>query len=200
MAKSSGIGELIGWGIAGLGVWWLGSANNWFGLFGGTSTVASTAPVTSTPAAVTAAPTPAASVALAGPVTTSANGSLKANVSINGTIQNLAVIPGGGAYNTSGQDQTSALALLGVTPAQIYSLMQAAYATQQAATASTPATSSTPTSSTAPRTGPFNFGTTGAAVNAAHAASAANQPLGRRGVGAMVGSTRINYRRKSRFA
>lgn len=199
MAKSSGIGELIGWGIAGVGVWWLGSANNWFGLFGGT--VASTTPVTSTPAAVVATPAPAASVSLAGPVTTSANGSLKANVSINGTVQNLAVIPGGGAYNTAGQDQTAALALLGVTPAQIYSLMQAAYATQQAASATPAATTTTPaTTSTAPRTGPFNFGTTGAAVNAAHAASAASQPLGRRGVGAMVGGSRINYRRKSRFA
>ena len=137
MAKGSGIGELIGWGIAGVGVWWLGSSNNWFGLFGTTST-------TSTTAATPAASTPAATVVLAGPVTPNINNSLAANVSINGQVTNLSCIPGSGCYNTSGQDVTATLAALGVTPAQVYALMQAAYTIQPAATAPTTSTTTAP--------------------------------------------------------
>ena len=141
MAKGSGIGELIGWGIAGVGVWWLGSANNWFGLFGTTTSTATTATSGTAPASPT--------VVLAGPVTPTINNALQADVSINGSVSNLAVIPGGDAYNTSGQDVTATLAALGVTPAQVYALMQAAYTIQPASTTTPPAaTTTTPPATT----------------------------------------------------
>ena len=151
MAKGNVVGELIGWGIAGVGVWWVGSTYNWFGLFGPATTTAPAATTAGIVPATTPQPTtapattpPAASVSLAGPVNTDINGSLQANVSINGAVMNLAVIPGGGAYNTSGVDISSTLAGMGVTPAQIYSLMQAAYALQQAS-APTPTITATTT-------------------------------------------------------
>ena len=191
MAKGSGIGELIGWGIAGVGVWWLGSSNNWFGLFGTTST-------TSTTAATPAASTPAATVVLAGPVTPNINNSLAANVSINGQVTNLSCIPGSGCYNTSGQDVTATLAALGVTPAQIYALMQAASVIQPAATtppATTPPATTPPANTTRPST------ITGTAI-----IRTVNNPvvpvrrpiaIGKRGVsGPMVYTTRNNYVRR----
>jgi hypothetical protein len=135
MAKSSGIGELVGWGIAGVGVWWIGSLFGWWtDLFGGGTSVptttavspgpnqAVTTPTTTAPPSTTT--TPAPTVSLAGTVTASSNNGLQANVSINGSVQNMACIPGGQCYNTSGQG----IALpAGVTAAQIYALMLAAY-------------------------------------------------------------------------
>ncbi len=192
MAKGSGIGELIGWGIAGLGVWWLGSSTNWFGLFGTTST-------TSTTAATPAASTPAATVVLAGPVTPNINNSLAANVSINGQVTNLSCIPGSGCYNTSGQDVTTTLAALGVTPAQIYALMQAASAIQPAPTP--PATTPPPAANTTPPSRPSTITGTGIV-----GAPVVNNPvvpvrrpiaLGKRGVsGPMVYATQRNYVRR----
>lgn len=203
MAKSSGIGELIGWGIAGLGVWYVGGLFGWWGGTAVATAPAATAGIipAATPQPTTAPATtpPAATVTLAGPVTTTINDALQANVSINGTVMNLAVIPGGGAYNTSGVDITSTLAGMGVTPAQIYSLMQSAYALQAA---QQPLTSST--SSTASTTLPISPG----AVARSGGGTAFHSPVPirapitgiRRGVGAMTGSSRINYVRKRRFA
>jgi hypothetical protein len=135
MAKHSGIGEVIGWGVAGLGVYLVGNMFGWWtdlgSMFSGATTTA-------------ASTTPAASVVLAGPVTKTLNNALQANVSINGSVTNLAVIPGGDAYNTSGQDVTASLTALGVTAAQVYSLMQAALNIQ-------PSTSTTSTSTSAPQ-------------------------------------------------
>lgn len=203
MAKSNVVGELLGWGIAGLGVWWVGSATNWFGLFGAapaattTTTTAGIIPATTPqPTTAPAAAPPAASVSLAGPVNTDINNSLQANVSINGTVMNLAVIPGGGAYNTSGVDISSTLAALGVTPAQIYSLMQAAYALQQASATTSTASTATPIP---PSSGAVVRNSGGTAF---HTPVPVRAPITgiRRGVGAMTGSSRINYVRKGKFA
>lgn len=45
---------------------------------------------------------------------------------INGQSAVIAVIPGGDAYNASGQGITAQLAAVGVTPNQLYTLMQSA--------------------------------------------------------------------------
>jgi hypothetical protein len=132
MAKGSGIGTIIGLGVAGVGVWWAGNA---FGWWGGTSSATVPTPAgspaivpASTPASTPAATTiPPASVSLVGAVTATINNALKGTFSINGTQMTLAVIPGGGAYNNSGQDVSGQLAGLGVTPAQLYALLSAAY-------------------------------------------------------------------------
>ena len=206
MAKSGGIGELIGWGIAGLGVWWVGSATNWFGLFGAATPATTAAPVSgiipaSTPQPTTAAATtpPAASVSLAGPVNPTINNALQANVSINGTVMNVAVIPGGGAYNTSGVDISSTLASMGVTPAKIYSLMQAAYAVQTAAQSSAPTQTTVTTTLPIPPGAVVRSGPTTPFHTPTVRGLAPTGTRGR-GVGAMTGSSRINYVRKRRFA
>ncbi len=71
-------GEIVGLGIAGLGVWWLGSQYNWFGLFGTPATAAPVTP-TSSPAATTPAtpistpnPTPTTPVTITPPASTAA--------------------------------------------------------------------------------------------------------------------------------
>lgn len=193
MAKGSGIGELIGWGIAGVGVWWLGSANNWFGLFGTTTSTATTATSGTAPVSPT--------VVLAGPVTPTINNALQADVSINGSVSNLAVIPGGDAYNTSGQDVTATLAALGVTPAQVYALMQAAYTIQPASTTTPPAATTPPATNTTPPSRPSTITGTGIV-----GAPVVNNPvvpvrrpiaIGKRGVsGPMVYATQRNYVRR----
>lgn len=143
MAKGSGIGEIIGLGIAGVGVWWVGGMFGWWSGFG-TPAPSAAIPVTttpvpaSTPAPVSSSPstpapvpvvvsTPAATVSLVSAVNPDINNSLKATFSINGVQQSLAVIPGGGAYNDAGQDVTAQLAAQGVTPAQLYAMLTAAY-------------------------------------------------------------------------
>ena len=151
MAKS-GIGDLVGWGIAGVGVWWVGSMFGWWNdLFGGalaattttatpttttaapTTTATTTPPVSTAPPATT--PTPpgkiplkppviAPKVVLSGPVSAGVHsGSLKASISINGTAQVLSCSPSLGCYNSAGHGFTLPS---GVTVAQIYALMQAA--------------------------------------------------------------------------
>lgn len=143
MAKGSGIGTIIGLGAAGLGVWWA-STQNWFGLFGAPVTVPATGataggivpastpmPTTvassiSTPAAAVQTPA-AASVTLIGAVSKTSNNALKGTFSINGVSQSISVIPGGDAYNDSGQGITAQLASQGVTPAQLYAILSAAY-------------------------------------------------------------------------
>lgn len=243
MAKGSGIGEIIGLGIAGVGVWWVGGM---FGWWSGLGTPAASPPATAppasgatqqtqtqTPAQLTAADaasfpysgsvtaamiqaidsgvisalnagqiptigggsvlaymlgwggaspgqvksaggynysydganwqlqgavssggggtsgggtsgggtsaggTQPASVQLVGPVSSSLNNSLKGTFNIGGTQISLAVIPGGGAYNDSGSDVTSTLAQEGVTPAQLYQILQSNYKPATAPTNST---------------------------------------------------------------
>jgi hypothetical protein len=129
---------------------------------------------------------PPASVSLSGPVTTTLNNALKANVSINGTVMNLSCIPGGGCYNTSGKDVTAALTALGATDSQIYALMSAAYAAQ----ATTPGVTVTGASTT----------TTATPVQTKRLPISVKRS-GMHGMGAMVFTTRKNYVRKaSRFA
>ena len=142
----SGIGTLIGLGAAGLGVWWA-STQNWFGLFGAPvaavpatpassggivpantpmpTTIAAT--TTTPPATTPPPPVPAAIVKLIGPVTQTINNALKGTFSINGVSQSIAVIPGGDAYDDSGHGITAQLAAEGVTPAQLYAMLSAAY-------------------------------------------------------------------------
>ncbi len=141
MAKGSGVGTIVGLGVAGLGVWWA-STQNWFGLFGApVATTATGVPATtaggivsaSTPmpttvaATTTQAATPSASVSLISAVSKTSNNALKGTFSINGVSQSISVIPGGDAYNDSGQGITAQLASQGVTPAQLYAILSAAY-------------------------------------------------------------------------
>jgi hypothetical protein len=116
--------------------------NNWFGIFGApVATPATSVPATtaggivsaSTPmpttiaATTTQASTPSASVSLIGAVSKTSNNALKGTFSINGVSQSISVIPGGDAYNDSGQGITAQLAAQGVTPAQLYAMLSAAY-------------------------------------------------------------------------
>lgn len=129
MAKDSGIGTIIGLGIAGVGVWFLGDMLGWWG---GTAAITTTGTTTTT--------TPTATVQLASSVAPTANNALQATFVINGASEEIAVIPNGDAYNNSGEDITATLAAEGVTPAQLYAMMAAAYtppvATAPASTAS----------------------------------------------------------------
>jgi hypothetical protein len=129
---SDNTGMLLGLAVGGVGLWWLGSQMGWWG---------GAAPATPTPSVPTApgivpAPTaaspsapavPAPVVTLAGVVTMTVNNALKADVSINGTVQNIAIIPGGAAYNPQGQDITAKLTAAGVDVGKLYAMMQAAY-------------------------------------------------------------------------
>lgn len=138
MAKDSGIGTIIGLGIAGVGVWWLGDM---FGWWGGSVTATTTA----TPAGIVPASTPvgtvAATVTMQGSPQATINNALQASFVINGAApQSIAVIPGGDAYNTAGADITSQLAVIGVTPAQLYSMMSAAYVAPATPATTAPAT------------------------------------------------------------
>jgi hypothetical protein len=57
MAKSSGIGEVIGWGIAGVGVWWVGSMFGWWSdIFGAATVPPASTPTTGTAPTTTTAP------------------------------------------------------------------------------------------------------------------------------------------------
>ncbi len=139
--------SLIILGVAAVGAWYLyeqGYLYQWTGiaaLYPGVppattvppgSNLATTVPASTTatvPATTTtAAPstttttTSTPTVTLAGPVSADINDSLAANVSINGTVQNVACIPGGGCYDTEGHGVTLPS---GVTAAQIYALMKA---------------------------------------------------------------------------
>lgn len=144
MAKDSGIGTIIGLGIAGVGVWFLGDMLGWWG---GTATTTTTGTTTTT--------TPTATVQLASAVSPTANNALQATFVINGASEEIAVIPNGDAYNNSGEDITATLAAEGVTPAQLYAMMAAAYTpatTTPASTGtSTTTTATTPANNVAPR-------------------------------------------------
>ena len=71
----------------------------------------------------------AGTVSLAGPVSLGPQNSLQANFIINGVQQAIAVVPNGDAFNPSSwQDLTQTLAAQGVTPSQLYLMMQADYA------------------------------------------------------------------------
>jgi len=87
----------------------------------GSATVSLTASASSSSSTSTTTSSP--TVELTGPVTSDVNNSLAADVSINGSVQNLACISGGECYDTSGHGVTLPS---GVTAAQIYALMQAA--------------------------------------------------------------------------
>lgn len=141
MAKDSGIGTIIGLGIAGVGVWFLGDMLGWWG---GTATTTTTGTTTTT--------TPTATVQLASAVSPTANNALQATFVINGASEEIAVIPNGDAYNNSGEDITATLAAEGVTPAQLYAMMAAAYTPA----ATTPASTATSTTATTTNTTPSN--------------------------------------------
>jgi len=147
MAKSDGseIGTIIGLGVAGFGVYWLGTVFGWWGTSATTAT-ATTTPTTTGTTATTAA-TPSATVTMQGTPTTTLNNALQALFVINGApAQSIAVIPGGDAYNGNGVDITSTLAAEGITPAQLYSMMQAAMPASAPASSSTSSSSSSSTS------------------------------------------------------
>ena len=74
-------------------------------------------------------PPPAATVKLAGPVSqlgANFSNALQANVSINGSVQNISIIPSSGrAFNSAGADITDSLTSQGVDVAALLSSMQA---------------------------------------------------------------------------
>ena len=187
MAKDSGIGTIIGLGIAGVGVWWLGDVFGWWG-------ATTTATTTATPAGIVPASTPigtvAATVTMQGSPQATINNALQASFVINGSApQTIAVIPGGDAYNTSGADITSQLAVIGVTPAQLYAMMSAAYVAPAATpVASTPVATTSTTTSTTGSPSPVSWRN----PNIAPGAVGLHPVIRRAGMGASV-----NYRRVS---
>lgn len=198
MAKGSGLGELLTLGVVGVGVYFVGNMFNWWGLFGGTATTPSTGtgtpavgttPASTTPAAAMTPTVAAAVLALAGPVSSTINNALKDDISINGKITNLACIPGGDCYDSSGKGFTAQLAALGVTPAQVYALMQAAY---------TPTSSTSTTTRTRPAKNPPTLPLQTVSPPAVHpVAKRPKLPTGMRGLsGPMVYATQRNYVRK----
>lgn len=79
---------------------------------------------------------------IVGPVTPGPQGSLQANVNINGVQLSLAVVPNGDAFNpVSWSDLTAQLASMGVTPAEVYNAMSADYTTPTSPSAPAPAAS-----------------------------------------------------------
>ena len=100
----------------------------------GAGTTTTTTAATGTAATTTSASTPIATVARVSAVTPTINNALKATFLINGVQESIAVIPGGDAYDDNGNDITPQLAAVGVTPAQLYAIMNGAY---QPATVST---------------------------------------------------------------
>ncbi len=144
--------EVVKWGLIGLGAYllWNAYANSQTAAAATTTTSAPPTPgatavttTTTAPAAAASAPVPAASVSIVGSVTNlgpNFSNALKANVSINGVVQNISIIPGGDAYNTAGQDISAALVAQGVNVQSLYAMMQAAYV---------PASTSSATSGTA---------------------------------------------------
>jgi hypothetical protein len=198
MAKDSGLGTIIGLGIAGVGVWFLGDVLGWWG-----GTAATTTTTTSTAGTTS---TTAATVQLASAVTPTINNALQATFVINGASEEIAVIPNGDAYNNSGEDITATLAAEGVTPAQLYAIMAANY------TPSSTTSSSTTTSSSSNSTSPSSSAGTGtrgpgaagnaAVVNRVIAATrkigtATGHSTGLQGLGQVMShATRRNYVRK----
>jgi hypothetical protein len=107
------------------------------------------------------------------------NNALKASFTINGQTQNIAVIPNGDAYNDAGQDITSTLAAMGVTPSQLYSMMSASYVAPVAPSTPLPATGTALPAPLPARTG------------------AIRRATGRGMAGPMVFARQGNYLRKS---
>jgi hypothetical protein len=99
------------------------------GTTGSVGTGTSTTTASAGTAASATAPTtsPAAQVSLVSTVMPTTHNALQGTFVINGVTETIAVIPGGDAYNTNGQDITTTLAALGVTPAQLYTMLSAAY-------------------------------------------------------------------------
>jgi hypothetical protein len=150
MAQSNEFGTILGLGIVGVGVWFLGDL---FGWWGGLTTATTTASTTSTgivPAgSASGTTTTQATVTMTSTPTLTSNDALQALFVINGAnAQNIAVIPGGDAYNSNGQDITATLAAEGVTPAQLYSMMEAKYTPASSSSSSSSSTTSSSTSST----------------------------------------------------
>lgn len=196
MAHSSGIGTIVGLGIAGAGIWYLGDIFGWWGTAAPTATA--TTPVAGIVPATTPMPTtaPPATYVMNGTPAPSANGSLKASFTINGTTQNIAVIPNGDAYNDAGQDITAALAAIGITPAQLYSMMSAAYVAPATPSASSTAAAGSTATTPAPATGRGAFFTGAGAVSPI----GIRRPIATVGRGmagrTMVGSNNGNYVRR----
>lgn len=93
----------------------------------GAGTGTGTGTGTNTPATTGTTPGATAPVQpiLLSQVTRVANNALQATFNINGVVEVIAVIPGGDAYNTAGHGITPALAAVGITPAQLYAIMNA---------------------------------------------------------------------------
>jgi hypothetical protein len=98
-------------------------------------------PVTTTPAAPIV-PAPASVFLVSAPVT-GPNNSLQAQVSINGAVSTLNVIPSSSTvWNTAGQNITASLQSQGVNIASLISQMQAGYTAAQPVQNTTPASPS----------------------------------------------------------
>jgi hypothetical protein len=199
MAQSNELGTILGLGIVGVGIWFLGDMFGWWGGTATAATTTTTAGTTTTTSTATAA-TPA-TVTMSGSVTPTINNALQAFFTINGSgPQLISVIPNGDAYNTAGQDITATLAAEGVTPAQLYAMMAAAY-TPPASSSSTSSSSSSSSSSNAPtgrgvarnnlimRRVPINTSSTGTAGSAGSAGGVS-------GLGQYRPRSAVNYVRR----
>jgi hypothetical protein len=127
------IGTIIGLGVAGVGVWFLGDMLGWWG---GTATTAApttttgttTTGTTTTGTTATPAPTvPVATFEIVGTAKADINGSVQANVSINGgAAESIAIIiTSTQAYNSAGKNITSTLTSQGVNVPALLSAMLA---------------------------------------------------------------------------
>jgi hypothetical protein len=123
------IGTIIGLGVAGVGVWFLGDMLGWWG---GTAASSAAAPATSAPATTGTATTtpstvPVATFEIVGTAKADINGSVQASVSINGgAAESIAIIISSTqAYNSAGKNITSTLTSQGVNVPALLSAMLA---------------------------------------------------------------------------
>ena len=135
--------------VVGYFIWEEFSQSDLASTVGTTTAAPTTGTTTTTPATTTTASTTPAAASVQLTSTVQSLGSkfsnaLKATFSINGSSEQIAVIPGGDAYNDAGQSITAALATLGVTPAQLYALMSAGVPATSAGSAGSPTVTTAP--------------------------------------------------------
>jgi hypothetical protein len=126
IAENSVLNYMLGWGVGASGATkslygyaYVSDGANWH--MQAAAPAAASVPTTAgTPAAGGAGFTITGTVTNLGPTFQNA---LKATVQSAYGVVNIAVIPGGGAYNDAGQEITAQLAPFGITPAALYQAM-----------------------------------------------------------------------------
>lgn len=188
-------GEIVGLGVAGLGVWWLGSSYNWFGLFGATPAVAAT-PSSSPVTAAVVTPASSTNPTQITPVTLTAAPVVPPPPPVNAyplssTIPNATATAASLASALIARATSDGIAKGGLVNGQIaYTPQQWNYVFNELY----PGSQNLPSSSQVMSAGMY----------ALQRATAFGQTAGLSGYGmgrrTMTGAHRINYVRKSRFA